>query len=67
MNRDEIEGQGEALKGKIKKGVGNLTDDPQLEEEGTDDEAAGNAQKAYGTAKKKVGEVIEDAGKAIKQ
>jgi len=67
MNRDEIEGQGEALKGKIKQGVGNLTEDPQLQDEGVDDEAAGNAQKGYGTAKRKVGEAIENAGKAIKR
>jgi len=67
MNRDEIEGQAEALKGKVKQGVGNLTDDPQLENEGVDDEAAGNAQKAFGTAKRKAGEVIEEAGKAIKK
>jgi uncharacterized protein YjbJ (UPF0337 family) len=67
MNRDEIEGQAEALKGKVKQGVGNLTDDPQLRDEGADDEAAGNAQKAFGTAKRKVGEVIEEAGKTIKK
>jgi uncharacterized protein YjbJ (UPF0337 family) len=67
MNRDEIEGQAEELKGKIKQGVGNLTDDPRLEDEGVDDEAAGNAQKSFGTAKRKVGEVIEEAGKTIKK
>jgi len=30
MNRDELEGKAEALKGKIKQGVGNLTGDDEL-------------------------------------
>jgi uncharacterized protein YjbJ (UPF0337 family) len=67
MNRDEIEGQAEALKGKIKQGVGNVTDDPRLQDEGVDQETAGNVQKAFGTAKRKAGELIEEAGKAIKK
>jgi uncharacterized protein YjbJ (UPF0337 family) len=67
MNRDELEGKAEALKGKIKQAAGDLTDDPDLHDEGTVDEAAGKAQDAFGKAKRKVGEVIEDIGSAVKK
>jgi uncharacterized protein YjbJ (UPF0337 family) len=67
MNRDELEGKAETLKGKIKQAAGDLTDDPDLRDEGVADEAAGRTQNAFGHAKRKVGEAIEDVGKAVKK
>jgi uncharacterized protein YjbJ (UPF0337 family) len=67
MNRDELEGKADTLKGKIKQAAGNLTDDPDLHDEGVVDEAAGKTQDALGRARRKVGEAIEDIGKAIKK
>jgi uncharacterized protein YjbJ (UPF0337 family) len=67
MNRDEIEGKAEALKGKLKQAAGDLTDDEQLREEGQIDEAAGKAQDAVGYGRRKVGEAIEKVGDAIKK
>jgi uncharacterized protein YjbJ (UPF0337 family) len=67
MNRDEIDGKAEALKGKIKQVAGDLTDDPNLHDEGVADEAAGKTQDAFGHAKRKVGEAVKDIGKAIKK
>jgi uncharacterized protein YjbJ (UPF0337 family) len=67
MNRDEIEGRAEALKGKVKQAAGDLTDDEQLKEEGQVDEAAGKAQDAVGFGRRKVGEAIEKVGDAIKK
>jgi len=67
MNRDEIEGKTEALKGKIKQAAGDLTDDQNLHDEGVVDEAAGKTQDAFGRTKRKVGEAIEDIGNAIKK
>ena len=67
MNRDELEGKAEALKGKIKKAAGDLTDDPDLHDEGAVDEAAGQTRDAFGKARRKVGEVIEDIGNAVKK
>jgi uncharacterized protein YjbJ (UPF0337 family) len=67
MNRDEVEGKAETLKGKIKQAAGNLTDDPNLQDEGAADEAAGQTQETFGKAKRKVGEVVEDIGNAIKK
>ena len=67
MNRDEVEGKAKEIKGRVKQGVGDLTDDQNLHDEGVADEAEGEVQKGYGTAKRKVGEAIEDVGEAIKK
>ena len=67
MNRDELEGKTEQVKGKIKQGVGDLTDNERLHDEGVADEAAGDVQQGYGKAKRKVGEAIEDLGDKIKE
>ena len=67
MNRDELEGKAEQLKGKVKQGVGDLTDNERLHDEGLADEAAGDVQEGYGKAKRKVGEAIEDLGENIKK
>jgi len=67
MNRDEIKGKAEALKGQAKQAIAHATDDPKLHDEGAADEAAGKAQEAFGRAKRKVGEAIEDVGKTIKK
>jgi len=67
MNRDEIEGRAEQVKGKVKKAVGDLTDDERLHDEGTADEAAGDVQEGFGRARRKVGEAIEDIGENIKK
>ena len=67
MNRDELEGKGEQIKGKIKQATGDLTDDEQLHGEGVADEAAGTVQEGYGKARRKVGEAIEDLGDKLKR
>ena len=67
MNRDELEGKKEQLKGKMKQAAGDLTDDDQLQDEGVADEAAGNVQEGFGRGRRKVGEAIEDIGKTIKR
>ena len=65
MNRNEVEGKTEALKGQAKQAIGRLTSDPVLEEEGQQDEIAGKTQDAIGRAQRKTGEAIEDLGKKI--
>jgi uncharacterized protein YjbJ (UPF0337 family) len=67
MNRDEMEGKAEALKGKMKQAAGDLTDDERLHDEGVADEASGDTQAAIGKGRRKVGEVVEDLGKSIKR
>jgi uncharacterized protein YjbJ (UPF0337 family) len=67
MNRDELDGKAEALKGKIKQAAGDLTNNPDLHDEGVADEAAGKTQDAFGAARRKVGDAVKDLGKAIKK
>ena len=42
-------------------------DNPDLEDEGVVDEAAGDVREGFGTAKRKVGEAVKDIGDAIKR
>lgn len=67
MNRDELEGKGEQVKGRLKQGAGKLTGDERMQDEGVADEAAGEAQEGIGRGRRKVGEAIEDIGDAIKR
>jgi uncharacterized protein YjbJ (UPF0337 family) len=67
MNRDEIDGKGDQLKGKIKQAAGDLTDDQELHDEGVADEAAGNVQEGFGRGRRKLGDAIEDIGDKIKR
>lgn len=67
MNKDELKGKAQALKGKAKQAAGDLTDDQQLHDEGVVDEAAGNTREVIGRGRRKVGEAIKDIGKAIKK
>lgn len=65
MNRDEMEGKGENLKGKVKETAGDVTGNERLKREGQADQAAGKVQEKYGEGKRKVGEAIEDLGDEI--
>ena len=67
MNRDELEGKAEALKGKVKQAVGDLTDNRGLHDEGVVDEVEGKTQETVGHARRKVGEAVEDIGTALKK
>ena len=67
MNRDELEGKGEQLKGKVKQAAGDLADDERLHDEGVADEAAGNVQEGFGRGKRKLGEAIEELGDKLKR
>jgi uncharacterized protein YjbJ (UPF0337 family) len=66
MNRDEIDGKAEQLKGKVKQATGDLTDDERLHDEGVADEAAGKVQEGFGKGRRKLGEAIEDIGENVK-
>ena len=66
-NKDEIAGKVTQFKGKVKKAVGDATDNPNLEEEGAVEEASGEIREGFGTAKRKVGEAVKDIGDAIKR
>ena len=67
MNRDELKGKAEAFKGEVKQRIGRATDDPDLQDEGAIDEAAGRTQETFGRARRKVGQAVKDIGDAVKK
>jgi uncharacterized protein YjbJ (UPF0337 family) len=66
MNKDELDGKVDRLKGEIKQGVGKVTDDQRLHDEGVADEAAGRVEEGFGKARRKVGDALHDVAHKIK-
>jgi uncharacterized protein YjbJ (UPF0337 family) len=56
---DKIKGTANELAGKAKQGVGNMTDDHELQAKGAAQEAKGDLQKASGHAKDAVKGVVD--------
>lgn len=67
MNRDEVEGKKQNMKGRFKEAVGTVTGNRELESDGAAERADGAAQEEMGKAKRKLGEAIEDLGEKIKK
>jgi uncharacterized protein YjbJ (UPF0337 family) len=67
MNKDELNGKVDQLKGKVKQATGDLTNDERLHDEGVADEAAGDVEEGFGRGRRKVGEAIEDLGDRLKR
>ena len=65
MNRDEIKGKAEKAKGFVKEKVGEVTNNPDLEAEGTVDRASGAVREGFGKAKRKVKEGAEEIADAV--
>ena len=65
MNRDEIKGKAEKAKGFVKEKAGEITNNPDLEAEGTLERAGGEVREGFGKAKRKVKEGIEDVAEAV--
>lgn len=63
INKDEAEGKFEQGKGAVKEKVGEMTDNPDLEAEGTVDKASGHVQEKTGTVKRKVEEGVDELTK----
>lgn len=67
MEKEQVTGKVDELKGKAKQAVGNVTGNPDLQDEGTLDEGKGKVKQAYGDLKdtikgtdRKVGTDIND-------
>jgi uncharacterized protein YjbJ (UPF0337 family) len=50
--KDEVGGKIHEVKGKVKEQVGKLTNDPNLQDQGTDEKVAGKIQKKVGQIEK---------------
>jgi uncharacterized protein YjbJ (UPF0337 family) len=59
MNKLEMKGSWNELKGKLKQQYGNLTDDDLVFSEGKEDELLGRLQKKLGKTKDEVRQMIE--------
>ena len=66
MNKDELDGKVDQLKGRVKQAVGNAAGDQQLHDEGVVDEAAGNVEEGFGKARRKVSEALHEVAHKIK-
>ena len=62
MDRLELKGNWNELKGKIKQAHGDLTDDDLRYEEGKDDELIGRIQKKLGKTREEVIEWLKSLG-----
>lgn len=60
MNTTELKGNWNEMKGKLKKGYAELTDDDLLYEEGREDELYGRLQQRLGKTKEEVKKLFED-------
>ena len=66
MNKNEIDGKVDRLKGNIKEAVGDATNDESLRDEGIADQAAGNVEEGFGKARRKVVDALHDVAHKIK-
>ncbi|MBA4107982.1 MAG: CsbD family protein [Leptothrix sp. (in: Bacteria)] len=61
MNKDQVSGRAEEVKGKIKEAAGSATDNERLKAEGKADQLTGKVKAGYGDAKEKVKDAIDKA------
>jgi len=59
MNKLQMKGSWNEIKGKLKQSYGSLTDDDLVFAEGKDDELVGRLQKKLGKSKEEVRQMIE--------
>lgn len=59
MNKDQVKGRAEDVKGKVKEAAGDLVGNEHLQGEGKADQAKGKTQAGYGDAKENVKDGID--------
>lgn len=65
MEKEQVTGKVDELKGKVKQGVGQATGNPNLQNEGAFDETKGKVKQAYGDFKDTVKSADREAGSDI--
>lgn len=63
MDKEQIKGVAQTIKGKIEKTVGHLTGNKDVEVEGKIDEATGKVRQAIGKGKDAVRDALKDGQK----
>ena len=61
MNKDQVNGRAQTLKGDVKEAAGKLVGNERLAAEGQVDQAAGKVQSKLGDVKNKVGATLKNA------
>jgi uncharacterized protein YjbJ (UPF0337 family) len=61
-NSDQVQGTGTELKGDVEKGVGDVTGNQKLQQQGTSDKTGGELQETWG----KIKSTASDIGTTIK-
>jgi uncharacterized protein YjbJ (UPF0337 family) len=67
MNRDELNGKGDQIKGKAKQAWGDVTNNERLHDEGVVDETAGKVEEGFGKGRRKVGDALHEVAHKIKE
>jgi len=67
MNKDQVKGRAEQVKGAIKSTTGKVVGNTKLEVEGELDKAGGKAQATYGDLKEDVKDANKDAAKRAEE
>jgi len=67
MNKEERKGKAQNLKGRFKEAAGVVANDPELEKEGADERAVGQARQDLAAVRRRVGEAIEELGEKLKR
>ena len=62
MEKEQVTGKVDELKGKAKQAVGNATGNPNLHDEGVVDQGKGKVKQAYGDLKDTIKGADRDAG-----
>ena len=61
MNKDQVNGRAETVKGNVKEAAGKLVGNERLKAEGQAEQAAGKVQSTAGDVKEMVGSAIKTA------
>jgi uncharacterized protein YjbJ (UPF0337 family) len=61
MNKDQVNGRAETVKGNVKEAAGKLVGNERLTTEGQADQVAGKVQSTTGDVKNKVGDTLKNA------
>jgi uncharacterized protein YjbJ (UPF0337 family) len=61
MDKNRVEGKAKDIKGRVKRQVGEWTDDAKLQDEGTMDQAEGKVQNAWGKVKDAARDLTDEA------
>ena len=67
MNKDQVKGRAEQVKGAVKSTTGKVIGNTKLEVEGELDKAGGKAQATYGDLKEDVKDASKDAAKRAEE